>query len=108
MDTKTTYTHRVAVMETRQIIMDIEAPNDIDSIKDVALSAYFQEEGDQETGFIAPTSVIIYPWLEEGQTPPNGSAYPAPTELVLTPLDFKGTPDHEDDDSLAQTIEFPK
>jgi hypothetical protein len=107
MDTKT-YTHRVAIMETRQIIMDIEAPNDIDSIKDVALSAYFQEEGDQETGFIAPTSVIIYPWLEEGQTPPNGSSYPAPTELVLTPLDFEGTPEHEDDDPLAQVIEFPK
>ena len=108
MDTKTTYTHRVAIMEMRQIIMDVEAPNDIDSIKEVALSAYFQEEGDQETGFITPTSVIIYPWLEEGQTPPNGSAHPAPTELPVTPLDFKGTPDHEDDDSLAQIIEFPK
>ena len=103
-----TYTHRVAVLETRQIIMDVEAPNDLDSIKEQALSAYFQEEGDQETGFIVPTSVIIYPWLEEGQTPPNGSAYPEPTQLTITPLDFKGTPDHEDDDSLATVIEFPK
>jgi hypothetical protein len=108
MDTKTTYTHRVAIMETRQIIMDIEAPNDLDSIKEVALSAYFHEEGDQEVGFIAPTSVVIYPWLEEGQTPPIGSAYPAPTEIQLSTLDFKGTPDHEDDESLAQVIQFPK
>lgn len=108
MDTKTTYTHRVAIMETRSIIMDVEAPNDIDSIKEVALSAYFQEEGDQEVGYIAPTSVIIYPWLEEGQTPPDGSAHPEITILPVTPLDLKGTPDHEDDDSLAQIIEFPK
>ena len=72
MDTKTTYTHRVAIMETRQIIMDIEAPNDLDSIKEGALSAYFLEYEDQEVGLIVPTSVIIYPWLEEGQTPPNG------------------------------------
>ena len=108
MDTKTTYTHRVAIMETRQIIMDIEAPNDLDSIKEGALSAYFLEYEDQEVGLIVPTSVIIYPWLEEGQTPPNGSAYPEPTQLTVTPLDFKGTPDHEDDDSLAQIIEFPK
>jgi hypothetical protein len=107
MDNKT-YTHRVAIMETRQIIMDIEAPNNLDSIKEVALSAYFQEEGNQEVGLVSPTSVIIYPWLEEGQTPPEGSAHPQLTIINLTPLDFKGTPDHEDDDSLAQVIEFPK
>jgi hypothetical protein len=105
MDTKTTYTHRVAIMETRQIIMDIEAPNDLDSIKKVALSAYFQEDGDQETGFIAPTSVVIYPWLEEGQTPPSGSAYPEPTIISLTPLDFKD--EDEDDQPLAEVIQFP-
>ena len=89
--------------------MDIEAPNDIDSIKEVALSAYFQGEGDQEEGLSYPASLVIYPWLEEGQTPPVGSAYPNPTELPITPLDFKGTPDHEDDDSLSATIyNFPK
>jgi hypothetical protein len=108
MDNKTIYTHRVAIMETRSIIMDVEAPNDVDSIKEAALSAYFNEEGDQEVGYIAPTSVIIYPWLEEGQTPPEGSAYPEGTTLAVTALDFKATPDHEDDESLAQIIEFPK
>ena len=107
MDTKT-YNHRVAIMETRQIIMDVEAPNDIDSIKQVALEAYFQEDGNQEVGFIAPTSIIVYPWLEEGQTPPNGSSHPDPTTITLTPRDFQGTPDHEDDDSLAEVIQFPK
>jgi hypothetical protein len=107
MDNKT-YTHRVAIMETRSIIMDVVAPNDIDSIKEAALTAYFNEEGDQEVGYIAPTSVIIYPWLEEGQTPPEGSAHPEITILAVTPPDFKATPDHEDDDSLAQIIEFPK
>jgi hypothetical protein len=82
METKT-YNHRVAIMETRQVIMDIEAPNDISKIKEVALSAYFQGEGEQETGLQYPASVIIYPWLEEGQTPPEGSAYPEPTIIAL-------------------------
>ena len=84
MDTKT-YTHRVAIMETRQVIMDIEAPNDLDSIKEKALSAYFQGEGDQEEGLAYPDSLIIYPWLESDQTPPEGSSYPMPTVLELTP-----------------------
>lgn len=85
METKT-YTHRVAIMETRQVIMDIEAPNDIESIKEVALSAYFHGEGNQEVGLTMPNSLVIYPWLEEGQTPPVGSAYPNPTEVELEPL----------------------
>ena len=85
-----TYTHRVAIMETRQIIMDIEAPNTIEDIKKVALEAYFQGEGEQEVGLTTPVSVVIYPWLEEGQNPPHGSDYPAPTELELTPLDLRG------------------
>lgn len=84
MDTKT-YSHRVAIMETRQIIMDIEAPNDLDSIKEEALSAYFQGDGNQEEGLAFPASVVIYPWLEEGQTPPTGSSYPLPTIIDITP-----------------------
>ena len=82
MTTKT-YTHRVAIMETRQVIMDIEAPNDIESIKEVALSAYFQGEGNQEVGLTYPASVVVYPWLEEGQSAPVGSNYPEPTELAI-------------------------
>lgn len=100
-----TYTHRVAVLETRQIIMDIEAPNDIDSIKKVALEAYFQEEGDQEVGLTIPASVVIYPWLEEGQTPPNGSAYPEPTELEVTNEDLLNAPQ---EDLAAKIMEFFK
>lgn len=97
MDTKT-YTHRVAIMETRQIIMDVEAENDIDKIREVALSAYFQEEGDQEVGYSIPSSLVIYPWLEKGQTPPNGSAYPEPTIVDIYP---------SEDEGEAEVIEFP-
>ena len=87
-----TYVHRIAIMETRQIIMDVEAPNDVDSIKKVALEAYFQGDGDQEVGLTAPNSIVIYPWLAQGQTPPLGSAYPEPTniELNLTDCDEVG------------------
>lgn len=81
-----TFTHRVAIMETRQIIMDIEAPNDIESIKEVALGAYFHGAGEQETGLTYPSSVVIYPWLEEGQSAPDGSAYPNATHIELDPL----------------------
>ena len=81
-----TFTHRVAIMETRQIIMDIEAGNTVDEIKAVALEAYFQGEGGQEIGLTYPVSVVIYPWLEEGQTPPVGSAHPNATEIALEPL----------------------
>ena len=86
MDTKT-YNHRVAIMETRQVIMDVEAPNDIESIKEVALSAYFQGEGAQEVGLTFPNSLIVYPWLEEGQVPPVGSHYPEPTFIELDDID---------------------
>ena len=82
MDTKT-YTHRVAIMEMRQVIMDVEAPNTIEDIKKVALEAYFQGEGNQEVGLTIPNSLVIYPWLEKGQTPPEGSAYHEPTVLEL-------------------------
>ena len=82
METKT-YTHRVAIMEMRQVLMDVEAPNDVDSIKKVALEAYFQGDGAQEVGLTIPNSLVIYPWLEEGQVPPLGSAYPEPTIVDL-------------------------
>lgn len=78
-----TYTHRVAIMESRQIIMDIEAPNDIESIKDKTLEAYFNGEGDQEAGMTVPVTLIVYPWLEEGQTPPAGSEFPNPTYVRI-------------------------
>lgn len=81
-----TFTHRVAIMETRQIIMDIEAPNDIESIKEVALGAYFHGAGEQEVGLTYPSSLVIYPWLEEGQSPPDGSAHPNSTFIELDPL----------------------
>lgn len=100
MDTKT-YTHRVAIMTQTQVIMDVEAPNDIDEIKKVALSAYFQGEGNQEEGFTIPTSLAIYPWLEDGQTPPEGSLYPNVTYLTILPEDIS------EDDGEAEIINFP-
>jgi hypothetical protein len=88
MDTKT-YTHRVAIMEVRQVIMDVEAPNDIDSIKKVALDNYFQSTGNPEVGLTIPESVVIYPWLEQGQNPPEGSSYPEPTIIELEDSDME-------------------
>lgn len=80
MATKT-YTHRVAVMVQTQVIMDIDAENDVESIRQRAIEAYLNGEGDQEEGISIPTQVVIYPWLEEGQEPPRGSRFPEPTIL---------------------------
>ena len=82
------YHHRIAIMEVRQIIMDVEAENDIESIKKRALEAYFSEEGDPEVGLTYPKSVVIFPWLEQGQTPPQGSDYPSPTFVEILPTDL--------------------
>ena len=84
METKT-YLHRVAVVVSTQILMDIEAENDVDKIRAEALRAYFAGEGDPEEGFTYPTDVVVYPWLEEGQTPPTGSLYPEPTFMEVSP-----------------------
>ncbi len=78
------YTHRVAVMVATQVIMDIEAENDVESIKKEALISLQSGEGDPEQGMSFVKSVVIYPWLEEGQEPPKGSNYPKPTELEIT------------------------
>jgi len=78
------YTHRVAVMVATQVIMDIEAENDVESIKKEALISLQSGEGDPEQGMSFVKSVVIYPWLEEGQNPPKGSSYPKPTELEIT------------------------
>jgi hypothetical protein len=78
------YTHRVAVMVATQVIMDIEAENDVESIKKEALISHQSGEGDPEQGMSFVKSVVIYPWLEEGQKPPKGSSYPKPTELEIT------------------------
>lgn len=80
--------HRVAVMEVTQVIMDIEAENDLDSIKKRALEAYFNEDGEPERGYSFPAQVVVYPWLEEGQLPPKGSDYPKPTILEVAPKDI--------------------
>jgi hypothetical protein len=80
--------HRVAIMVTSQVIMDIEAENDIESIRKEAIRSYSSGEGNQETGFAVPQSVVLYPMLEEGQEPPKGSLYPAPTEMQIDPEDF--------------------
>lgn len=105
MDTKTTYTHRVAIMEVTQIIMDIEAENDLDSIKEKALKAYYEGNGDQEEGLSFPSQVVLYPWLEKGQNPPQGSAHPEPTIINLSEFDVEYTPE---DEGEAEVIEFPK
>jgi len=81
--------HRVAVMVTTQVIMDIEADNDLDSIRKEALRSYFNEEGNQEIGLAIPQSVVLYPMLAEGQRPPKGSSYPSPTEMELGQEDFE-------------------
>lgn len=101
METKN-YTHRVAMMVQTQIIMDVEAPNDVDKIKEEAIKAYFHGGGDQEEGFTVPTSVIIYPWLEEGQSPPNGSLYPNATQLTIHASDLQ-----DEDEGEAEVINFP-
>lgn len=101
METKT-YTHRVAIMTQTQVIMDIEAPNDVDKIKKEAIEAYFRGDGDQEYGFTVPTSVVIYPWLEEGQTPPEGSLYPNPTYLTILPEDIA-----QENEGDAEIYQFP-
>lgn len=98
MDTKT-YTHRVAIMEVTQVIMDIEAENDLDSIKKEALKAYYEGTGEQEAGISFPSQVVIYPWLEKGQNPPQGSAYPEPTIINLGEFD--------EDEGEADIIDFP-
>lgn len=104
METKT-HLHRVAIMEVTQIIMDIEAENDLDSIKEKALKAYYEGNGDQEEGLSFPSQVVVYPWLEKGQNPPQGSAYPEPTIINLSEFDVEYTPE---DEGEAQVIEFPK
>lgn len=81
--------HRVAVMVTTQVIMDIEAENDLESIRKEAIRSYSSGEGNQETGFALPKSIVLYPMLEEGQEPPKGSFYPAPTEMEIDSEDFE-------------------
>ena len=81
--------YRVAVMVTSQVIMDIESEDDLDSIRKEALRSYFNDEGNQEIGLAIPQSVVLYPMLAEGQKPPKGSAYPAPTEMELGQEDFE-------------------
>jgi len=82
------YTHRVAVMVGSQVIMDIEAENDLESIKAEAIRSLLNGEGNQEVGISIPQTVVVYPWLEEGQKPPKGSSYPKPTEIEITPNDY--------------------
>jgi len=87
------YTHRVAVMVMQQVIMDIEEENDIEKITQKALYSYFNKEGNPEIGMSIPTEVVVYPWLEEGQKPPKGSAYPSITTVKISAEDM---PDDED------------
>ena len=103
METKT-YTHRVAMMVQTQIIMDVEAPNEVDSIKKAAIEAYFQGGGNQEEGFTIPDRIIIYPWLEEGQSPPEGSVYPNATIVTILPQDIA---EEDEDEGEAEIINFP-
>ena len=87
------YTHRVAVMVNTQVIMDVEADNDLDSIKESAIQAYFDGEGDQEEGISFPTHVVIYPWREKGQETPKGTVDTEPTIVPIMGEDFPTTPD---------------
>lgn len=80
-----TYLHRVAVIESRQVIMDVEAYNNIVDIKEKALEAYANGEGDQEIGLTYLDSVVIYPWTTDEQGPPIGSSYPERTVIKLDP-----------------------
>lgn len=94
--------HRVAIMVTSQIVMDIEAENDLESIRKTAYSDFLNKKGNPEVGLTMPLSVVLYPMLEEGQEPPKGSLYPAPTELPFQEGDIKN-----EDMELFQKFLFP-
>jgi hypothetical protein len=107
MKTKT-YTHRVSMWVTTQVIMDVEAENDVNAIKERAIEAYYNDEGDQEDGVSFPSQIVIHPWLEEGQVPPAGSAYPNPTIFSITPQEDMVEVAPSDDPFLAPVIDLFK
>lgn len=78
-----TYTHRVHAVIQTTIIMDVEAPNDVDSIRNETVRAFYAGEGEQELLSQGMVGVTLFPWLEEGQTPPVGSNYPEPTFIQV-------------------------
>jgi hypothetical protein len=81
--------HRVAVIVQSQVVMDITADNNLDSIKKEALEAFFDGRGDQETVIKIPTAVMYFPLLAEGEELPKGANKSGPTELEV---DFSGIP----------------
>lgn len=80
--------YRVAVMVTTQVVMDIEADNDLESIKKEAVRSYLSGEGNQEVGLAIPQSVVLYPMYYEGQEPPKGSSPNGPTEMEIKSEDY--------------------
>ena len=97
----------MAVIIGTQVIMDVHAENDLDSIKKEAIRAYFAGEGDQEEGFEFLSKVIVYPWLEEGQPVMEGSAYPKPTFIQVTPDDVDNAMSLGEDSDGNTVINFP-
>lgn len=75
--------HRVAVIVQSQIVMDITAENNLDSIKKEAMSAFFDGRGDQETVIKIPTAVMYFPLVAEGEELPKGASKSGPTELDI-------------------------
>jgi hypothetical protein len=80
--------YRVAVMVTTQVVMDIEADNDLESIRKEAIRSYLSGGGNQEVGLAIPQSVVLYPMFYEGQKPPKGSSLNGPTEMEIEAGDY--------------------
>lgn len=92
MTKQTTYTHRVSMMVATQVIMDVEAANNVDDIYKATLEAFKNGTGNPEVGLMeVPYAVRISPWLEEGQEQPEGWVnWPQPTDRILSSEELHG------------------
>jgi len=64
--------------------MDLEAPDDVDAVKALAIK-YYQEEdgGNQEPNIRFATDIWYYPWTTEGTPLPEGANTDSPTILEV-------------------------
>lgn len=85
-----TQTHRVAVIVQSQVVMDIEAENNLKSIKAEALRSFQAGEGDPEITYVLPLSVNYHPFLAEGEKAPAGAKKVGATEMRVHPSEIDG------------------
>lgn len=85
MTQQTTYTHRVSMMVATQVIMDVEAGNNVEEIYKATLKAFKNGTGNPEVGMEnMPFAVRISAWREEGQEIPEGWVdWPNPVDRIL-------------------------